>query len=349
MPGLSSREVTLLWAMRSRCDLGCRYCYFGTVEEHAAGGVPAEPGRLSHLSREDLSLADVLAFVSTLAGSPVQRIFLAGGEPLIWPPVLDVIEAIKNNGVDVVVCTNGIRLNQSGIAARIIGLGVDAVSVSLDSVDPAANDRYRPSRHNAHGWRDVVSGIRCLLADRGTGQSPRVGVYTVVTRQNLSHVHQMGVFAAELGCDYYVPQPVSLAASHPLHAELSLTEADRAAIASVLDQLYSARLPLALPDRSYARRFVASITAATGRVPDCFGGRELFFIEPDGSVWDCPSSLKIAATSPERRRTIRGNTATGLFATGPRCTDCSLFSRDCVNMWPLMGFGGFALRPGDRR
>src|SRR6266542_5741701 len=74
--------------------------------------------------------------------------------------------------------------------------------------------------------------------------------------------------------------------------------------------------------------------AQSGRVPGCFGGRELFFIEPDGSVWDCPSSLKIAATSPGQRRNIRGRTAAGLFATGPRCTDCSLFSHDCVNMWP---------------
>ncbi len=270
----------------------------------------------------------------TLAGSPVWRIFLVGGEPLIWPPILDIIEAIKNNGVEVALCTNGIRLNQPDITAWIIRLGVDAVSVSLDSTDPAANDHYRPSRHDAHGWCDVVSGIRCLLAGRATGRPPRVGVYTVITRRNLSQIHEMGVFAVELGCDYYVPQPVSLAADHPLHAELLLTAADHAAVASALDRLYSAGLPLALPDRSYTRRFLASITADTGRVPGCFGGRELFFIEPDGSVWDCPSSLKIAATSPGQRRNIRGRTAAGLFATGPRCTDCSLFSHDCVNMWP---------------
>jgi MoaA/NifB/PqqE/SkfB family radical SAM enzyme len=75
----------------------------------------------------------------------------------------------------------------------------------------------------------------------------------------------------------------------------------------------------------------------------CFGGRELFFIEPDGSVWDCPSSLKIAATHAWRRRTIRGHAAADLFTITARCTDCALFSRDCVNMWPLMGFGAFAL------
>jgi sulfatase maturation enzyme AslB (radical SAM superfamily) len=132
-----------------------------------------------------------------------------------WPPVLDVIEAIKNAGVQVVLCTNGIRLNRPDTTARIIELGVDAVSVSLDSTDPAANDRYRPAHRGEHGWHDVVSGIRSLLAVRGTGRPPRVGVYTVITRRNLSQVHEMGALAAGLGCDYYVPQPVSLAPDHP--------------------------------------------------------------------------------------------------------------------------------------
>jgi MoaA/NifB/PqqE/SkfB family radical SAM enzyme len=346
MPAVTGGGVTLLWALRSKCDLGCRYCYFGTEEQHRADGVPDQPGQLSHLSRADLSLAEIAAFAATLAGSPVRRIFIAGGEPLIWPPVLDIVAAIKNVGVQVVLCTNGIRLNRPEITARIIELGVDAVSVSLDSTDPEANDRYRPARHHAHGWLDVVTGIKSLLAARPTGGPPRAGIYSVITRRNISQIAEMGAFAAGLGCDYYVPQPVSLAPDHPLHASLSLSADHRTAVKDALDRLYGARLPLALPDRSYDRQFVSSITATTGRVAGCFGGRELFFVEPDGGVWDCPSSLKIAATRPGRRRSIRGRTAGELFATPPRCTDCALFSADCVNMWPLMGFAGFALPAG---
>lgn len=75
----------------------------------------------------------------------------------------------------------------------------------------------------------------------------------------------------------------------------------------------------------------------------CFGGHTLFFIEPDGTVWDCPSSLKIAATPPSRHRTIRAGDARQLFGPAHRAcpTDCALFSRDCVNMWPLTGFDKF--------
>jgi MoaA/NifB/PqqE/SkfB family radical SAM enzyme len=290
-----------------------------------------------------VSLADIAAFVDTFPGSGVSRVFLAGGEPLIWPPIFEIVEAIKAAGVQVVLCTNGIPLGRPEISDRIVELGVDAVSVSLDSTDPATNDRYRPARNAAHGWADVVTGIRALLAARAEHAAPRVGLYTVVTRQNLHEILPVGRLAAELGCDYYVPQPISLAADHILHTELSLTPADTPTLESALTSLYAAHLPVRLPAQGYAGRFLSTIaTDRPGFVPDCFGGRTLFFVEPDGSVWDCPSALKIASTPDTRRRSIVTTTATDVFTPSP-CTDCALFSRDCVNMWPLMEFGAFAL------
>jgi len=343
------RDVTLLWALRSPCNLGCRYCYFGTIEEHKAAP-PGTVGSLSHLSRDDLSLSDVTAFAATLAGSAVKRIFIAGGEPLIWPHTLDLAEMVKAAGVEVVLCTNGIPLNRPAITRRIIELGVDAVSVSLDSPDPAENDHYRPARNGGDGYAHVVAGVRSLLAARRARFLPRVGIYMVVTRRNIDAVPAMGRLAANLGVDYFVPQPVSLSADHDLHDELALDRRHAPEVASALDDLYSAGLSVGLPRHSYAVSFAATIQAdSPGFVSGCFGGHTLFFIEPDGSLWDCPSSLKIRATPPARRRTIRGGDAGFLFDPARRgcAADCELFSRDCVNMWPLTGFDVF-LHRGDR-
>ncbi len=142
-----------------------------------------------------------------------------------------------------------------------------------------------------------------------------------------------------------MPQPISLAPDHPFHPELALCGQPCPEVAAgARDDLYDARLAIDLPDRSYAASFAATIqTDAPGFVPGCFGGHTLFFIEPDGSLWDCPSNLKIAAMPPWRRRTIRGGDASRLFGLArPGCpADCMLFSRDCVNMWPLTGFDIF--------
>src|SRR5258707_1339775 len=72
--------VTLLWALRSPCNLQCQYCYFGTQE------VPAPPhvGALSHRGHRDLALNALLAFIQTCSSTMVRRVFLAGGEPLVW-------------------------------------------------------------------------------------------------------------------------------------------------------------------------------------------------------------------------------------------------------------------------
>jgi MoaA/NifB/PqqE/SkfB family radical SAM enzyme len=329
------RDATLLWALRSPCSFTCEYCYFGTIEEHKQAP-PNELGVLSHLSRTDLPPSALKAFARTLADSAIERVIIAGGEPLDWPATLEVIELIKEAGCQVVIATNGVPLTRPQVAERLISLGVDGVSVSLDSADAQTNDRLRPSRSGRFGYNDVLAGIRTLLDARDARHTPRVGIYTVVMRARPHEITAMAHLADQLGVDYYVPQPISLTPDHKLFEELTHRGEDVPAVAEQLDRLYAEPGRLALPDPSYARRFVAAIsTQDSGHVPDCFGGARLFFVQPDGLVWDCPSDRRIAATAPERRRTIRDGDARTLFAERPACTDCTLFSRDCVNMWPL--------------
>ncbi|MEO9029374.1 MAG: hypothetical protein ABI413_11235 [Ktedonobacteraceae bacterium] len=72
----------------------------------------------------------------------------------------------------------------------------------------------------------------------------------------------------------------------------------------------------------------------------CIGGRDLFFIEPGGSVWDCPSIRKIGATSLEEYYSIQHQSAAHFFSP-MRCsrdTICSLFTQDCGSLWRLIPF-----------
>lgn len=331
-----SRDVTLLWGLRSPCAFACPHCYFGTIEEHKTNP-PDQLGVLSHLSRNDLPAQDLTAFARTLCDSPVERVVIAGGEPLDWPGVLGLVSLIKHAGCQVVIATNGIPLTRPHVVEGLVNLGVDGVSVSLDSADAATNDQLRPSRSGRFGYDQVLEGIRALQEARNGRQEPRVGIYTVVMRPRPEEITDVACLATDLGVDYYVPQPISLAPDHNLFDELAHRPEDAAAVAAQLDRLYADPGSLALPDPSYARRFLDAVsTQDNGHMPDCFGGARLFFIQPDGSLWDCPSDRRIAATAPEHRRTIRGADARTLFAERPACTDCSLFSRDCVNMWPLM-------------
>ena len=329
--------LVVLWALRSPCNLGCRYCYFGTIEDHHRG-LPQAPGSLSHLSREDLTSDEVLCFAHALIEGRARRVFLAGGEPLIWPPVLGLVEVLTAGGVEVVVCTNGVPLNRREIVDGLLDAGVSAVSVSLDSSDPALNDAWRPARNGKDGQPRVLDGIRTLVSARGRASRPAVGVYTVLTARNLSTVVDTARLARHLGCDYFVPQPVSLAQDHPLRQTLGLTIDHLDRVSTTLDDLYAADLGLYLPDRHYPRRVLSTMKhRAPGLVRSCFGGSALLFVEPDGSIWDCPSSLRITACRDHPVRSVRDpGFALAAVVHPPR--DCYLFSGDCVNMWPLMDF-----------
>jgi hypothetical protein len=89
-------------------------------------------------------------------------------------------------------------------------------------------------RDHQHGHADVIAGARRLLATRADWTRPAVGLYMVVTQHNIEQMTAMGRLAADLGMDYFVPQPISLAPGHPLRSELGLASEDVTAVTKEL-------------------------------------------------------------------------------------------------------------------
>ncbi len=336
-----TQGVTVLWALRSPCDLHCQYCYFGTLQEDFASSRAISPGQLSHVGATDVSASAIIDFLGRLRPGLVHRVFIAGGEPLRWRHIFPVVRTMKSHGLEVIVSTNGLPLTDARTSQTLLALGVDAVSVSLDSLDAEYNDHWRHDPRGI-GTAGVVAGLRLFLQLRDRlAAMTKVGVYTVVSHQNISHIAPTAAYVEGCGVDYFVVQPISLAEEHKLHGELSLQIGDAALIRDVVDSLESLRQRLYLPSRSYIGRVLGAIERPHDRtVAGCFGGRDLFFIEPDGSVWDCPSRDKIQCAAAENRRSIVANTPEELFGESARSrnTDCTLFGVDCVNMWQLMAF-----------
>lgn len=344
------RGVTLLWAPRSPCTLGCLYCYFGILggpEDRRTG--PSRPGELSHVGRNDLALEHILTFIATMEPGLVRRVFVAGGEPLVWRGTVPMLLALKERGIEIIVCSNGLPLQKPALCHTLLDLPIDAISISLDSHDALYNDTWRPDR-SGQGWAGVVRGIQTMVQARNERRSrTKIGIYSVVTQKNLTHALPTGQFIARLGVDYFVIQPVSLASDHQLFYELSLDARHHDAFTQAIADLQQAGLRLHLPHPHYVRRVQQTLSREPPPiVTRCFGGRDLFFIEPDGSVWDCPSMLKIGATPPEEHCSIQRQPAAQLFSPTRRSrnTGCSLFTQDCVNMWQLMAFDSI-LSQGD--
>jgi len=345
----TTQGVTLLWALRSPCNLNCQYCYFGTLggpQDRSAG--PSYPGELSHVGCHDLSLFSQLRWISSFTPALVHRVFVAGGEPLIWKGTGRVLKALKEAGCKVIVCTNGLPLRDETVVRSLLEIGVDAVSISLDSHDAAYHDHWRQDR-SGQGWLGVVEGVRTLVSLRNAEHHPmKIGIYSVITQLNIDHILPTARYVADLGVDYFIIQPISLTPDHAHGPDLMLDARHQSTLAQALEALQQAGLSLHLPHPGYLKRVLQ--TLMPGPLPviqQCFGGRDLFFIEPDGSVWDCPSCYKIAQTPTNTYLSIRDYSATELFSVQrrQRNTDCACFSQECVNMWQLMAFDQI-LAPG---
>ncbi|MGN0983462.1 MAG: GTP 3',8-cyclase MoaA [Gemmiger sp.] len=111
-------------SITDRCNLRCRYCMPRDVP-------PAHP--------EDTLTYDELYRVAAAAvGLGITRFKITGGEPLVRSGCVEFMARLKAlPGVEqVTLTTNGLLL--APLAARLAGIGLDGVNISLDAADRPA-------------------------------------------------------------------------------------------------------------------------------------------------------------------------------------------------------------------
>jgi len=153
-------------SVMDRCNFRCPYC------------MPRETfhERYRFLrSSERLDFGEIarVARLGTRLG--VRKVRITGGEPLLRSGLADLVAEISGlDGVeDIALTTNGVLLAQH--AAELKGNGLQRVTVSLDSLDPAV---FAHMSGGFGGLEQVLEGIEAALA---AGLGP-VKVNTVVKR-----------------------------------------------------------------------------------------------------------------------------------------------------------------------
>lgn len=153
-------------SLTDRCDLRCTYCM-------PVGGEP------EHAERDELmSFEEVARIVSAFAAMGVDRARLTGGEPLVRKDIVGLVQLVRRRTSlrELLMTTNGTRLAELALPLRRAGL--DAVNVSLDSLDAV-----RFCGITGGGvLGEVLAGI-----DAAVGAGLRVGLNTVVLAGENDH------------------------------------------------------------------------------------------------------------------------------------------------------------------
>ena len=178
---------------------------------------------------------------------------------------------------------------------------------------PRSERPLPPPRRPGEGWHAVVSGIRragCRSWQRSVGAPDRA----------LHRAHSPEPAPGWRPPPGWRPTSASTTSSRNRSPWPLITRCAPSwrcgprtvpLLVEAFGALYAAGLPLGLPGRQLSRAGSPPPPAPSRRLPGCFGGTTLAFVEPDGSVWDCPSRYRIAATaghrtSKQHRRHHRG-------------------------------------------
>lgn len=178
----------LHWDITSKCNLRCAHCY--NADKYF------NKGELDYSSGE-LTLEECLNIVDKIYKSGFKRIHFLGGEPLSSPYIFDVISYAKKYNFFISINSNATLLD-SKTQNKLIKLGVDQFSASLDGATSETNDRIR-----GVGVFDLVVKNMTDLNDkiRLEKSSMQTSIVTAVTNSNYKEIFMMPHLAEEIGCN----------------------------------------------------------------------------------------------------------------------------------------------------
>jgi len=179
----SERRPIVVWNVTRTCNLKCVHCYSDSFAEKY-------PGELTH--------EQALANIDDVAAFKVPALLFSGGEPLVRPDTLDLMEYATKKGLRVTLSTNGTLIDET-VAAKIKQIGATYVGISLDGIGPT-NDHFRGV---TGAFDKAVRGFRNCAA---VGQ--KVGLRLTLTRRNCMDLHQIFDFIEAEGvqraCFYHL-------------------------------------------------------------------------------------------------------------------------------------------------
>lgn len=152
-----------------RCNYRCGFCYAG-FENNNRESIPQDELRL---------ILDQLALAPHLPPHTRRKVTFVGGEPLLYPGLLEHIAYAKSKGLVTSLVTNGSRLTEATIAS-LEGI-LDWLTLSIDSLTPASNLAIG----RAQGKRMLSEEAYREMLTQASARGIRVKINTVVNRVNL--------------------------------------------------------------------------------------------------------------------------------------------------------------------
>jgi SynChlorMet cassette radical SAM/SPASM protein ScmF len=161
------------------CNLACRHCWLSPAYQ-------ANGGTGGHLDYDLLALA-------IEEGLPLglKSVKLTGGEPLLHPDFIRIIDLLREKDLSLTIETNGTLLTKSLVSYLKEKSTLDFISVSLDGTTPDSHDSFRGVKGS---FDKTCQAVRYLVE---VGHSPQI--IMSLHAGNLHEIEAMARMAEGIG------------------------------------------------------------------------------------------------------------------------------------------------------
>lgn len=166
--------MIISWNATNQCNMYCAHCY-------RDAGQKAE---------EELNTLEAKKLLEEIARAGFKIMIFSGGEPLMRPDIVELVQHAANLGLRPVFGSNGTLLTKD-LARALKKAGTMGMGISLDSTDPAKHDKLRVY---PGGWEQALRGMAYC---REAGLPFQI--HTTVMEWNQAEIEAITDLAVELG------------------------------------------------------------------------------------------------------------------------------------------------------
>lgn len=148
---------------------------------------------------KELNTEEWKTVIDKLINLKVSGIGISGGEPTLRKDLAAIINYIKKKGnIPVSVATNGYFLINKDKVKKLLDAGLDAISISLDSVKPEIHNQIRGIDD---AYSNAIKAINNIVELKSEYPKSNVTLTMVINQNNSNEVVDMVDFAENIGVD----------------------------------------------------------------------------------------------------------------------------------------------------
>jgi len=155
-----------------------------------------------------LELADWKRLTDELAAHQITSVILRGGEPFLFPDIIELLEYINSKGIYISIDTNGTLLKK--YAADLVRIGNIHITISVDGTEEI-HDNVRGMKGCL---RKIKEGIEQLIeVEKNTGRSISRAICFTISPYSVSGLGKMPDVARSLSINTLVIVPYNYISS----------------------------------------------------------------------------------------------------------------------------------------